>query len=192
MFTGIVRGIGVVKKKAGHHLEIQTPLRCSLGESVAVNGACLTVKNSRAGTLGFDVSAETLRLTNLSSSQQGDRVNVEPALRLGEELGGHLMSGHVDGQDQVLAVRPMSNNFVRMKLALPKHLRGLAALKGSISVDGVSLTIAALNKSSFEVELVPHTLKNTTLGERRPGDLVNLEADTVARYVQAALEHARD
>lgn len=189
MFTGIIKSVGIVWKNEGHTLDIKTNLKGGLGDSVAVNGACLTVRRRRALELGFDVSAETLRLTNLSRVRKGDRVNLEPALRLGSELGGHLMSGHVDGQDKVLAVRSLSQGFVRMRVSLPKTLRAMAALKGSIAVDGVSLTIAALEKLYFEVELVPHTLESTTLGDRRPGNLVNLEADAVARYVQSALRH---
>lgn len=189
MFTGLIQELGRVAAVGKRTLE----LRCRLsglkkGDSVAVNGACLTVTEKAAGRLSFDVSAETWRLTNLGALKPGQAVNLEPALRAGGALGGHLVSGHVDARARVLEKERQSGGFWRLRVGLPATLRGLIARKGSIAVDGVSLTITGLGRGWFETVLVPHTLKNTNLGARRAGQLVNLEADMLARYVQSALE----
>lgn len=193
MFTGIIRDIGVVKEARRSALEVSTSLPCEISDSVAVNGACLTVsKKTRGGrkarVLRFDVSSETLRRTNLGSLRPGAAVNLEPALRAGEELGGHLVGGHVDAQGEILALEALPGGFKRLRVRLPPALAGLVALKGSIAVDGVSLTPTAVSRSSFETVLVPHTLKATNLSRRRAGESVNLEADLIARYVQAAIK----
>ncbi len=187
MFTGLVRGQGVVVARSKSRLEIKTPLGARLGDSIAVNGACLTVAKARNGRLSFDVSPETWRLTNLGSLVESDKVNLEPSLRAGDALGGHMVSGHVDATGRVLQRQERPYGFLRLRFSLPPRLQGLAARKGSIAVDGVSLTVTAVRRGWFEAELVPHTLKETTLGVRAPGDAVNLEADMIARYVRAAL-----
>lgn len=166
-------------------------MRASRGESVAVNGACLTVTRRGAGILSFDVSQETFRLTNLSRLSKGSRVNLERSLRLGDTLGGHLVSGHVDAPGLILFIKKLPKGFARYRVSLPPALRGFAAYKGSIAIDGVSLTVTAVGRDWFETVLIPETMKRTTLGRVKPGDPVNLEADTIARYVRAALEARR-
>ncbi len=188
MFTGLIRCVGVVGRNAGKDLEVRVALRARPGESVAVSGACLTVTGCARGTLRFEVGPETRRLTNLSRRPPGARVNLEPSLRLGEALGGHLVSGHVDAAAEVSEISALPGGFARLAVGLPPALRGLLAIKGSIAVDGVSLTVTRVSGRTFETMLVPHTLGATTLGELRRGALVNLEADMLARYVRSALE----
>lgn len=189
MFTGIVSHAGIVKKAGGSTLGIATKIKARLGDSVAVNGACLTVCRRKGGVLFFDLSDETLRLTNLALLKPGARVNLEPALRAGDALGGHLVSGHVDAPARVLEFQPLREGFARLRVELPAVLRGLAALKGSIAVDGVSLTVTAAGKGYFETVLVPHTLAQTTLGRAKPGTVFNLEVDMIARYVRSILSN---
>lgn len=171
-------------------LELRADLPSRLGDSVAVNGVCLTVarRAGRGGTrrLGFDASGETLRLSTLGSLRAGDAVNIEPALRAGDPLGGHLVTGHVDGRGKVILRKNLEGGCLRLRVSLPPALDGLVALKGSIAVDGVSLTVTAVGPRWFETVLVPHTLKKTTLGALRVGAAVNLEADPLARYCRAA------
>lgn len=204
MFTGIIKDVGTVTANKRRALEVLTALKCGLGDSVAVNGACLTVSRvyrrvrdaqSRRrrgaaagnGRLSFDMSDETLRLTNLGDLKSGAPVNLEPSLRAGDPLGGHLVSGHVDARAKILAFKPLPAGFTRLRVEIPQALKGLVALKGSISVDGVSLTVTAVGRGFFETVLVPHTLKSTNLGRRGKGEAVNLEADLLARYVKTAL-----
>ena len=188
MFTGLIQELGRVKDIKRTSLEVLSRLPCDPGDSVAVNGACLTVVPNRApGVLRFDVSHETWRLTNLGSLEPGSPVNLEPALRAGDALGGHMVSGHVDARGKILLFKELPGGFFRLRVERPAALRGLMALKGSIAVDGISLTVTALSAKWFETVLVPHTLEKTNLGGRRPGDVVNLEADLIARYVRAAL-----
>ena len=191
MFTGLIRELGIVKTRGAKTLEVLAGFPAPLGASVAVNGACLTVTKAAKGALSFDVSAETWRRTALGALKQGDPVNLEPSLKLGDELGGHLVSGHVDSTGKILDQELQPGGFVRMRFSLPKELMGLVAVKGSIAVDGISLTVTGLGRGWFETVLVPHTLKLTTLGTKGPGALVNLEADMLARYVAAALSGRR-
>ena len=191
MFTGIIQKIGIVKKMKGHALEGRTDLQGRQGDSVAVNGACLTViAPLKHGVLCFDVSAETFRLTNLGELKTGMNVNLEKALRAGDLLGGHLVSGHVDARAKILELENLSEGYIRLRAALPAALRGMVALKGSIAVDGISLTVTAKGSGWFETVLVPHTLKNTNMARREKGMAVNLEADLIARYVRSNLEYA--
>lgn len=188
MFTGIVRMTGTVVSRRRNSLSLRARLRARVGDSVAVNGACLTIlAPARGGTLVFDVSSETLRLTNLGSLKAGDCVNLEPALRAADCLGGHLMSGHIDGRGTVLRIEPLAEGFARLKVSYPSALRGLVARKGSIAIDGVSLTVTKAARGWFETVLVPHTLRQTTLSRLKRGASVNLEADLLARYAKAAL-----
>ncbi|MBI5630118.1 MAG: riboflavin synthase [Elusimicrobia bacterium] len=191
MFTGIIQEIGVVRSLMGSTLEITSGLKARLGESVAVNGACLTVASVRPRKLKFDVSRETWGRTSLSDLELGAAVNLEPALKAGDALGGHLVSGHVDARARILAIKPSDDGFSLLRVELPPALKGLLALKGSVAVDGVSLTVTAVKASHFETVLVPHTLKSTNLASRRPGERVNLEADLIARYVRSVLAGAR-
>ena len=189
MFTGIIQRTGRVAARSGSMLRITARLSARAGDSVAVNGTCLTVTPPvRRGTLSFDVSAETWERTSLGLLRPGDLVNLEPALRAGDALGGHIVSGHVDADAKVLALESQPGGFARLRVELPKALKGLVAVKGSVAVDGISLTVTKVAPGWFEAALVPHTLKNTNLKGARAGRRVNLEADLIARYVRAALE----
>jgi riboflavin synthase len=193
MFTGIVEERGRVRTLDGGRLVIACRTvgdDAAVGDSVAVNGVCLTVVGAAPGSLSFDLAPETLSRTTLSHLRPGDPVNLERPLTLASRLGGHLVQGHVDG---VGTVRSSSGNGqgIRLRIALPEWLRPYMVEKGSVAVDGVSLTVAAADEEGFEVALVPHTLEVTTLGDRRPGDEVNLEADVLAKYVEAATRWGR-
>jgi riboflavin synthase len=178
MFTGIVRERGRVAAFDGSRLVVEAPrTTAAVGDSIAVSGVCLTVVETEP--LAFDVVPETLERTTLGSLAPGDEVNVEPALRAGEPLGGHIVQGHVDG---VGTLRGSSGGLTWFD-ARPDVLR-YCVVKGSIAVDGTSLTVAGLDEGGFAVALVPHTLEATTLGSLEPGDRVNLETDVVAKYVE--------
>ena len=186
MFTGIIEVSGTVAQRTATTLSVRAKMRKpKIGASVAINGCCLTVVKTDNGVHHFDVGPETWSKTNLGSLTNGDGVNVETALRVGDELGGHFVSGHVDGTAAVLSRRPWGEGFARFRAECPKSLRGLIAVKGSIAVDGISLTVTGVGKRWFEAMLVPLTLSRTTLGRRRPGECVNLEADLLARYAAA-------
>jgi riboflavin synthase len=179
MFTGIVRELGRVVGFDGSRLLVEAPeTQAELGDSVAIDGVCLTVVARDGESLAFDVVGETLSRTTLGALADGDRVNVEPALRAGEPLGGHIVQGHVDG---VGHVRSVEQPFW---VDAPTDVLRYCVEKGSIAVDGVSLTIAALDDAGFAVALVPHTLAATTLGAAKPGTAVNLEVDVLAKYVE--------
>jgi len=190
MFTGIVRELGSVEAldggKDGIRLRVHAPetaARAVVGDSVALNGVCLTVTGIDGGALFFDAVPETLSRSTLGSLRAGLAMNVEPALRAGEPLGGHIVQGHVDGVGHVRTVEPEGEG-ARIEIeAAPEVLR-YCVEKGSIAVEGVSLTVAALAKDTFTVALIPHTLAATTLGALQPGDDVNLEVDVVAKYVE--------
>jgi riboflavin synthase len=179
VFTGIVRELGRVVAFDGARLLVETPdTSAELGDSVAIDGVCLTVVEHDGGRLAFDVVGETLSRTTLGALDAGDRVNVEPALRAGEPLGGHIVQGHVDG---VGRVRSVSQPFW---IDAPPEVLRYCVEKGSIAVDGISLTVAALDDAGFAVALVPHTLAATTLGSAQAGTEVNLEVDVLAKYVE--------
>jgi riboflavin synthase len=179
VFTGIVRELGRVVSFDGLRLLVEAPQTvAALGDSVAIDGVCLTVVEHDSALLAFDVVAETLDRTTLGALAVGEPVNVEPALRAGEPLGGHIVQGHVDG---VGRVRSVSEPFW---IDTPDDVLRYCVEKGSIAGDGVSLTIAALDDAGFAVALVPHTLAATTLGAAEPGTAVNLEVDVLAKYVE--------
>ncbi|OGR72999.1 MAG: riboflavin synthase subunit alpha [Elusimicrobia bacterium GWC2_65_9] len=189
MFTGIIEVMGAVEKRTATTLTIRAKVaKPKIGASVAVNGCCLTVVMTKNNIHSFDVGPDTWARTNLGDLKTGQAVNIEPSLRLGSEVGGHFVTGHVDAAAKVLVHEPWGDGFWRFRAQLPQVLRGLVAVKGSIAIDGTSLTVTAVTPVWFEVMLVPHTLKNTTLGRRRPGDRVNLECDPLARYARAAVE----
>jgi riboflavin synthase len=192
MFTGIVEGTGTVAALAvadgggGARLEVEAPFLAGelrLGESVAVNGCCLTVAEATPAGFAADLVAETLRRTALGGLAAGDAVNLERPMTLGGRLGGHLVQGHVDGVARVLE-RTSVGDGEEVRVELPPDLERYVVEKGSIAVDGVSLTVAGVGPGWFAVALVPHTLEVTTLGRRRPGDPVQLEVDVVAKYVE--------
>ncbi len=197
MFTGLISDIGVVERlsprSGGARLTLR-PARLpvddlALGESVACSGACLTVVERGGGLVSFDAVPETLSRTTLGAWTRGARVNLERALRLSDRLGGHLVAGHVDAVGELLA-RVAEGEGARLTFSLPAAIAPLVAEKGSIAIDGVSLTVAAAGRDRFEVALIPETLARTTLGQARPGSKVNLEADLVARHVARLREWA--
>ncbi len=196
MFTGIVTDLGriaaVEERGAGRRLRVETgydPATVPLGASIACSGACLTVVAKGPGWFAVDVSKETLERTTLRDWAAGTRVNLERALRLSEELGGHLVLGHVDSVATLVARAPEGES-VRLVFEAPAALAPFVASKGSVALDGVSLTVNEVEGRRFGVNIIPHTLKVTTLGGLKPGDRVNLEVDVLARYV-ARLSEAR-
>lgn len=191
MFTGIVEERGVVREVGGSRLAVGCRTVTSdaeVGASVSVNGVCLTVVERSETHLAFDMSDETLRRTSFGRLSEGDPVNLERPLTLASRLGGHLVQGHVDGVGEVVEVAPGTDGSAWVTIRAPKDLRRYLVEKGSVCVDGVSLTVAALDGDTFAVALIPHTLAATTLGSARPSDPVNLEVDVIAKYVQALLE----
>jgi riboflavin synthase len=179
MFTGIVRERGRVVSFDGTRLVVASGTDAAIGDSVAIAGVCLTVTERGDGTLSFDVVPETIERTTLGALTDGAQVNVEPALRAGEPLGGHIVQGHVDGVGRMRGVVDGLTWF-----DVPRDLLRYLIEKGSVTVDGTSLTVAALDEAGFAVALIPHTLEATTLGTLAPGDAVNLEADVIGKYVE--------
>jgi len=193
MFSGIVQTVGRISAvqpvAAGRRLRVEARLsggRPRAGESISVDGICLTVEEGSARGFVATVVPETLRLTTLGEVRRGARVNLERALRFGDPVGGHLVKGHVDGVGRVRSWSSSSGEK-RLRIAAPRVVQRDLVYKGSVAVSGVSLTVAGVGPGSFVVALVPHTLKVTTLGGLRPGDLVNLEIDLFARYVRNLL-----
>ena len=195
MFTGIIRGVGRIAEQETRDGDVRLHLdtqgvdlgTIGLGDSIAVDGVCLTATSFSAGRFAADVSRETLALTTLGDRAVGSRVNLEPALRAGDPLGGHLVSGHVDGMGALLDRQADARSW-RVWYRAPADLTRYLARKGSITVDGVSLTVNGIDGDVFDVNLVPHTVDCTNLGDRTPGDRVNLEIDQVARYLERLLE----
>ncbi len=194
MFTGIIQGVGTVRSiepRGGDVTMTFDTGAVSLadvetGGSIAVNGACLTAVRHATDWFTADVSRETLNLTTLGAWVPGTRVNLEKALTAGQSLGGHYVTGHVDGVGRVVA-RHDDARSVRVEFELPAELARYVARKGSVCVDGVSLTVNGANANRFDVNLVPHTLAMTVLGDYRPGTTVNLEIDIIARYLERLL-----
>jgi riboflavin synthase len=189
MFTGLIETLGTVRRLdpggAGRNLVIAEPAlapQLSIGESVAVNGACLTVVERDAGSFHFQVGPETLARTNLGQLAVGDVVNLERSLRLCDRLGGHFVQGHVDGLGTI-ASRQRDGDWELIWVRCPGELAAQMASKGSVAVDGISLTLVDVATDSFSVALIPHTLAQTTLGRKAVGSTVNLETDLLAKYV---------
>ena len=208
MFTGIITAIGKIEtvealsKNSGdrrlrvHVAEGLDLEATAIGDSIAVSGVCLTVTRIDKQVFQVDVSNESLACTTLGEKQAGDSVNLEAALRAGDPLGGHLVSGHVDTVGQLLQTSA-DDSSTRMVFSLPASLAALVAAKGSITIEGVSLTVNSVetivDEETFSVNLIPHTLEQTSLGQLHPGDNVNLEIDMLARYIARQLEfHPRD
>jgi riboflavin synthase len=188
VFTGLVREVGRVASISGvsdgtARLRIESQLEAAIGDSVSINGCCLTVVDGDRSTLAFDAVPETLARTTLQRLKPGAHVNVEPALRAGEALGGHYVQGHVDGVGSVRSVEPEGDGK-RVWFDAPESVLRYCVEKGSVAVDGVSLTVAGLDDDGFAVALVPHTLAVTTLGSLEPGREANLEVDVLAKYVE--------
>ncbi|MCU0758606.1 MAG: riboflavin synthase [Steroidobacteraceae bacterium] len=194
MFTGIVRDVGTIRRLEPRGGDVRLWIDVNAlpmagvvdGDSVCVSGCCLTALEVAAGGFAADVSRESLSLTTLGTLQAGARVNLEPSLKAGDALGGHLVSGHVDGVGELVALHEDARS-VRMRFRCPAGLSRYVARKGSVAVDGVSLTVNEVDGDEFGVNLIPHTQAVTTLGEFRPGRRVNLEIDQVARYVERLL-----
>lgn len=193
MFTGLVEGVGTVRAlvagAAGRRLTVDLGALAEgvrLGDSIAVAGICLTVAALDGTVAAFDLSAETLHRSHVRAWKAGMRVNLERSLRLGDRLGGHFVTGHVDGVGRLLQ-RDAAGGFTRDLYEAPPELRPLLAEKGSVCVEGVSLTVAALEPDGFAAALIPETLARTTLGTLQPGDPVHLEADLIAKHVARLL-----
>ena len=194
MFTGIIEELGTVSAvdgdERGVRVQIAAPKLAALagvGDSISVSGCCLTVIAVDGGSLVFEAVPETLRRTALAALAPGERVNLEDALRAGEPYGGHMVQGHVDGVGTLVARTP-DGIGERLRLTAPEHVQRYLIEKGSVTVSGISLTIAELHDDGFTVALIPHTLAVTTLGELTMGDAVNLEADVIARYVERLVQ----
>jgi riboflavin synthase len=194
VFSGIVEDVATVERTtplaAGRRLVIRTGRALDdlvIGESIALDGACMTLVSSTGTLLEFDVSAESLRRTTLGEREPGDSVNLERSLRLADRLGGHLVTGHVDGKGRIVSIRPEGESFVyRFEIAL--ELARRLVEKGSVAVDGISLTCYDCRDGGFSVAVIPHTAAVTTLGRKREGASVNIETDLLAKYVEKLLE----
>ena len=193
MFTGIVRELGRIVSLEGDEEQARLVVAApglapglEIGDSVAVDGCCLTVVGQEEEAIAFDLSAETLSRSAIGSLGAGQGVNLEPAIRVGDPLGGHYVQGHVDAVGRVRSLLPEGDG-VRMWIELPPEVLRYCVEKGSLTVAGVSLTVAELKDDEVAVALIPHTLEVTTLGKARPGDAVNLEADVIAKYVERLL-----
>jgi len=198
MFTGIISEIGqiidITPSGELNRLRIQCAYDAgtiALGASIANSGACLTVvgvePQEGGSAIAFDVGAETLGVTNLGRWRAGGRVNLERSLKVGDELGGHMVSGHVDGTAEILSRRDF-DRMAHFLIRAPRDLAKFIAVKGSVALDGTSLTVNAVEGDTFEVLLIPHTLKVTTWGERKAGDTLNIEVDQMARYAARLME----
>jgi len=192
MFSGIVEELGAVARNAIDSegrltVSADAVLRdVAIGDSIAVNGCCLTVVEAAGGRFVADVMPETARRTNLGALQPGDPVNLEAALRVGDRIGGHMMSGHVDAVGVVTALAP-EGNMVVVHVEAPESVLAYVVAKGCVAVDGISLTVVDVDAGGFSVALIPHTLEVTRAGRWQPGSRVNLEADLVAKYVEKGL-----
>lgn len=194
MFTGIVEGLGKVKrlimKGADAVLEIETGINLaevSIGDSIAVNGACLTVTSKNQQIFQADVSAETLSRTTLKLLQAGHKVNLEKSLRVGGFVGGHFVLGHVDATGRILSLMQKSGSLI-MAVEMNENISRYIVGKGSVALDGISLTVNKLEKSRFYVNIIPHTAANTTLVIKKEADLVNIETDILGKYVEKLLQ----
>lgn len=187
MFTGLIQAVGKIVKYDGSRLEIRVPRvpfrDIQLGESISIDGVCLTVVRQRGMSLTFDVGPETRRVTTLGRLKPGDTVNLERSLRVGDRVGGHWVSGHVEQTGRIEKIEPAGHSRW-IYIALPKEVARYVIDKGSLAVDGISLTVASIRKNTAQIMLIPHTLKQTTLGSKRRGDAVNLEPDLLAKYAE--------
>src|SRR5262245_19011463 len=193
MFTGIVEELGAVRALDGGRLVVGCPLVATdspVGASVAVNGTCLTVVERTAETLAFDLSGETLDRPSLGSVRAGATVNLERPVTLAARLGGHLVQGHVDGVGRIALIDRGADAGATLPVRIPDELEPLVVQKASITIDGVSLTIAGLDGPEIQIALIPHTLAATTLGAAEVGDLVNIEVDMIGRYVARLMERS--
>jgi len=198
MFTGIIEEIGTLSRiergASFCHLTIQASRvleDCKDGDSIAVNGICLTVTRHSANSFVVDAMAETVRRTNLGNLKSGDRVNLERSLRVIDRMGGHIVAGHVDGVGTIAGLRTEDIATI-MTVSLSPALTKYIAVKGSVCIDGVSLTVTEVSNSSFQVSLIPYSKENSTLGLKRAGDSVNIEVDMLARYLERLISYSED
>lgn len=198
MFTGIIEEVGTLRKIVSGKtygslvIEAETVLEdAKLGDSIAVNGVCLTVTKLGQTSFTADVMAETMRYTNLGLLEVGSRVNLERAMAANGRFGGHIVSGHVDGVGTILNMH-REGNATWLSIGAPREILALIVKKGSIAIDGISLTVAQATEEAFQVSIIPHTGEETTLLERRPGEVVNLENDIVGKYVEKLLNPAKE
>jgi riboflavin synthase len=194
MFTGIIEELGTVESLESHAAGARLRVRCSevlkdlvAGASIAVNGVCLTVVETRSDSFSSDLAPETLRRGNLGDLTNGSKVNLERPLSPTGRLSGHIVQGHVDGTGELLSLEPLGEDNWWLRVRVPAELDRYLVFKGSIAIDGISLTIAALEGDVLSVTIIPHTYRNTTLGAYRPGDRVNLECDILAKHVEKLL-----
>lgn len=206
MFTGLIEALGTIAKLItephGLRLVIQSPLfqqiaeagqsgvnngKISIGDSIAINGCCLTVVVLNEDLVEFQAGEETLRKTNLGELREGSKVNLERSLKVGDRMGGHFVTGHIDGQGKIRKIE-QQGEWAYYYFDVPSHLISHLASKGSIAVDGISLTVVDVDSLGFSVALIPHTLQATTLGTKSVGDSINLETDILAKYVARQLE----
>ena len=198
MFTGLIQGVGRLRTREARGGDLRFTIDVgtlpfkdvALGESIAVNGCCLTVVDFDASSFAIDASNETLALTTLGALGEGAALNLERAMQAHERFGGHIVSGHVDGVGRVIDIQPDAR-AQRWRFAMPQALAKYIAKKGSICIDGVSLTVNEAGEDFFEVALIPHTISHTAFAETRLGDAVNLEIDLVARYVERLLQERK-
>ncbi len=189
MFTGIVEEVGIAAEVGGDHLTVQAEMvldGLKLGDSMSVNGACLTVVSLEGSAFSVDLSPETIRRTSLGDLAKGQKVNLERPLAVTDRLGGHIVQGHVDGTGRITSWKPEGDSMI-LRVRSPKRLMPYIVEKGFIAVDGISLTVVQKGASSFTLSLIPYTLQNTNLQGKAPGERVNLEADIVAKYVESML-----
>ncbi|MEZ6092682.1 MAG: riboflavin synthase [Pirellulaceae bacterium] len=196
MFTGLIEEMGTIasleRDDVAARIEIDTSIvveGVTMGASIAVNGCCLTVVSIDGGRLGFDAGSETLSRTNLGNLTPGDAVNLERSIKVGDRMGGHFVTGHVDGLGTIQEIRT-EGDWSHYRFVVDERLSRQMASKGSVAVDGISLTLVEVTPTSFSVALVPHTLSVTTLGSKKVGNLVNLETDVLAKYVEAQIAAA--
>jgi riboflavin synthase len=196
MFTGIVENLGIVESldrhAAGARLVVQSSLaaRLSQGGSIAVNGVCLTALNPENSSFAADLALETLRASNLGDLRDLSMVNLELPVTPQTLLGGHIVQGHVDGTGELLSMEPLGNENWWLRVRIPEELDRYVVYKGSLAIDGISLTVAAIENRVASVTIIPHTYANTTLGRHHPGDRLNLECDVLAKYVEKLLNRS--
>lgn len=194
MFTGIIIEMGEVaslsRKGKGGSILVRSDIVCRdavIGDSISINGVCLTVVQKKEKTLSFDISDETMRSTNLGQLRKGEMVNLEPALRSDGKLGGHFVTGHVDGVGIIKSKEKLGDAF-KIVISAPEEITDLLVEKGSVAIDGISLTVVDVSDGEFSIVIIPHTAKVTTIGLKKVGDTVNLEADIIGKYVAKFLK----
>jgi len=196
MFTGIIEELGTVESVESREAGARLRIACrkvledvSEGASIAVNGVCLTALDARPGSFAADLAPETLRRSNLGGLRPGSRVNLERPLSPAGRLSGHIVQGHVDGTGEFLSLDPLGDENWWLRIRVPAELDPFLVFKGSIAIDGISLTIAALEGDALSVTIIPHTFRNTTLGTYKPGSRVNLECDILAKHVEKLIRN---